>query len=56
MGLLCWIGKEEQYEFGTDEWAEAVVHGATCLLPDGHDGPHEWTSDDDFVIKFAAQE
>lgn len=24
----------------------------TCLLPQGHSGPHEWTPDDQFSVKF----
>jgi len=27
----------------------------TCVLPDQHDGPHEWTRDDQIVIKLAPQ-
>lgn len=27
--------------------------GTTCMLPDGHDGPHEWTRDDEIRIIFA---
>jgi len=25
----------------------------TCMLLDGHDGPHKWTSDDEIGISFA---
>jgi hypothetical protein len=28
-------------------------YGATCLLDDGHEGPHEWTPDKDIRIAFA---
>jgi hypothetical protein len=27
--------------------------GSTCMLPDGHDGPHEFTPDDQIVIRLA---
>jgi len=27
--------------------------GSTCMLPDGHDGPHEWTPDDEITVRFA---
>ncbi len=27
--------------------------GHTCMLPKGHDGPHEPTSDDDIMIRLA---
>lgn len=25
----------------------------TCMLLDGHDGPHEWTRDDNITVSFA---
>jgi hypothetical protein len=28
--------------------------GQTCMLADGHDGPHEWTPDDEIVVEFSA--
>lgn len=28
----------------------------TCMLPDGHDGPHEWSRDDEITIRFAPAE
>jgi hypothetical protein len=37
----CW-------ESGPRDWR----CGTTCLLPDGHDGPHEWTRDDEIEITF----
>ena len=54
----CWMGKteynEEKYGWGTPEywehWEES--QGKTCLLPDGHDGPHEWTDDSEIVVEF----
>ena len=27
--------------------------GATCMLLEGHDGPHEWTPDSDIGMKFS---
>jgi hypothetical protein len=30
--------------------------GSTCLLPDGHDGPHEFTDDADITVTFAEKE
>lgn len=26
--------------------------GSTCMLWDGHDGPHEWTPDDEIGVTF----
>jgi len=54
--IHCWADKASQYEIGTEEWVDAVVNSATCLLPDGHDGPHEWTPDEEFEIEFADME
>jgi len=54
--LHCWAGKADQYEIGADEWAEAMAHPATCLLPDGHDGPHDWTPDEEIIIEFPPKE
>jgi hypothetical protein len=32
----CWADKDD----------------CTCLLPGGHDGPHEWTPDSEIVVAF----
>ena len=58
--LHCWKGKvqhmEEEYGFGSTEWAEAVCEGdGTCMLPAGHDGPHEWTPDDQIIVSFTGE-
>ena len=54
--LHCWKDKiewsEETYGFGSAEWAEAILHGGTCMLQDGHDGDHEFVADNDVVIEF----
>jgi hypothetical protein len=26
---------------------------STCMLEDGHEGPHEWTRDDQIFIRFS---
>jgi hypothetical protein len=26
--------------------------GGTCMLPDGHDGPHEFTDDEKVLVSF----
>ena len=44
----------------SDPPATRVVHcwedgdRSTCMLPDGHDGPHEFTPDDQIVVRLAA--
>lgn len=30
--------------------------GQTCMLLDGHKGPHEWTRDDEIRVRFAPGE
>lgn len=45
----CW---EDGPRHGEDEKSLGV--GSTCLLPDGHDGSHEWTRDDEFEVNFKA--
>lgn len=37
MALHCWFDFED---------------GHTCMLEDGHDGPHEPTADDEIVVTF----
>jgi hypothetical protein len=41
--LHCWEGGPD-----TDDGC-----GQTCMLPQGHDGPHEWTRDDEIGVEFA---
>ena len=54
----CWADKLEwitdTYGDLSPEYCEHQVNGAnaTCLLPDGHDGSHVWTPDDDIVVTF----
>lgn len=56
----CWA---DQAEFvaateGGDSlaWLEAWRRNGTCLLPRGHDGPHEWTPDGEIVAEFVPKE
>lgn len=30
--------------------------GTTCMLPRDHNGPHEWTRDDEIMLSFAPDE
>lgn len=54
----CWANYLDTLEFGSDEWAHAMASGesATCLLPDGHEGPHLWVPDSDIRVTFATAE
>ena len=36
----------------TDGPEEPDGCSTTCFLPDGHDGPHEWTRDDEIMVTF----
>lgn len=61
----CWTGRNEVETAipdcthgGHDDWDQAMecAYGreqATCLLEDGHSGPHEWTPDSEIVVSFA---
>ena len=54
--LHCWHGENDDNEIGSDEWTEIFIRGeGACLLPDGHDGPHIYTPDDEFLIVFAPE-
>ena len=54
----CWEGKgewiEERFGFRSQEYLEYLADEdrCTCMLPRGHDGPHEWTPDKNIVIRF----
>lgn len=48
---------EELHGFGSQEWADAYNEPhATCMLEDGHEGPHEWTLDNEIMISFPSKE
>ncbi len=57
--LRCWKDKREAIaeKFGDDSeeyWAtfqEDYVSGS-CMLEAGHDGPHEFTPDDEIGVRF----
>lgn len=58
----CWKDKgtwhEEIYGFLSPEHIRTafVEPGGTCMLPYLHDGPHEWTPDDEVGVTFAPTE
>ncbi len=58
MSVSCWKGKldwiEETFGKRSEEWWEQweEVCGATCMLPEGHEGPHQWTRDSDITVEF----
>ena len=58
----CWKDYQEWIEETTGKpWYEQYdslkyEHGATCHLPDGHGGPHEWTPDNEIMIEFKGGE
>jgi hypothetical protein len=51
MTVSCW---EDHAEYGPPDdgsgWPS--VKRSTCLLPDGHDGPHKFTPDSEIVVRF----
>lgn len=58
----CWADKLEHIEatYGrcSREWSEELVSGddGTCMLPDGHEGPHDFTGDDQIDVSFPDKE
>ncbi len=53
----CWAGHSDQYEFGSNEWANVMVDGdGTCFRFHGHFGPHKFTPDSDLMISFPVME
>jgi hypothetical protein len=50
----CWQGKREHTEFGSQEWHDTFLDDGdgTCMLDDGHDGPHEFTPDSQIIVQF----
>ena len=53
----CWKDRlewaEEHYGVGSKAWKIASgAPSASCMLPDGHDGPHEWVEDKQIKVKF----
>jgi hypothetical protein len=53
----CWADYAASLEVGSDAWVRywsGEDGGATCILEDGHDGPHEWTPDGEISVEFAA--
>jgi hypothetical protein len=55
---ICFISKWDWAEatYGPDSPEYLAVTEedcpSTCVLPKGHDGPHEWTRDDEVVFTF----
>lgn len=57
----CWMGRlewiKETYGSMSDEYVSYLENDMpeTCMLPDGHAGPHEWTRDDEIEISFGSE-
>lgn len=55
MTLHCWQSHLETLKPGSEAWVKAMDEMTkTCMLPAGHEGPHEWTDDDKITIAIAA--
>lgn len=55
----CWTSErewiEETYGDKSDEYFDFMVSdkpNRSCVLLHGHDGPHEWTDDENIVVRF----
>jgi hypothetical protein len=57
--LHCWKSNVEHaaelWGKGGMHWRDALEHPATCMLPDGHSGPHQWTPDGEIEIAFGPE-
>lgn len=51
----CWMGNDEVVEWGSDAWAEAERHPATCMLEAGHKGPHEFIPHSEIEVTFSPE-
>ena len=59
----CWMGKREwiesEYGYMSDEYVNYVGRddgpNETCTLEDGHEGPHEWTPNDQIFLTFSGK-
>jgi len=63
--LHCWAGHLDSLGFGSEAWLDEAVRqierdgwdvpfrDGTCLLAAGHAGPHEFTPDDEIVVRFS---
>ena len=53
----CWADELSQYDIGSEEWRDVALRGnATCLLPAGHKGPHEFIPDSEITVEFVLEE
>jgi len=59
--LHCWEDRksyvQETYGWGSPEHIETYSddwRDGTCMLAAGHDGPHEFTPDDETTVEFGA--
>ena len=50
--LHCWHGNTDDLKVGSDEWAKAFNDPGVCMLPAGHEGPHEYTPDGEIEVEF----
>jgi hypothetical protein len=54
----CWAdGPEEIRQKEADLWWQGLFAvGSTCMLPDGHEGEHQFTPDDQVTLSFEPKE
>ena len=60
--LHCWESESEwiedtygPYSIEKSEYYEREGCPRTCMLPLDHEGPHEWTADDEIMITFVGK-
>lgn len=58
----CWMDRrqfaEERFGYNSPQHHLASMHehNATCLLWEGHKGPHRWTRDDRIMLRFVGEQ
>jgi len=51
----CWKSNVEEaaeiHGYASEQWGDAMNHPSTCMLLEGHEGPHDFVFDGDILIK-----
>ena len=48
----CWKDYREYVDEKSKGCTTFTGPSMTCMLMDGHEGPHEWTPDSDITVEF----
>lgn len=53
-GYAVWCWEEGPRRDVGEPWG-SIGTGSTCVLPEDHDGPHEFTWDDEILVMFPGE-